>query len=380
MVYFPVSANRLVVDDTLKKNPDTTDLHVIRTGSWLIQAGYEYRYVSLDFKNVKMNLDEDLNLRSSESNFGKRIYDWSYKPVLAQNYAFVSVETKYGRFSYSKDIGQSGGSQQTRLQSYALDIPYKKLTAGFSYVKMTGFNRKDPFTDSTTFLKNFTYNPFSVYLNYSFGKLKNPFLYQPRKRQGAASIDIGYNQIIVSNSGDFIPALRFNGQGKNLENVEEVNNVFTDRFVSKGGFVGFNFGMVLPVVKPTAVNNFHCIYFQLKGTTSYSFQSYNFHIISDSLNNSFSKNVQYSLFRKSSGATTSYIFSGELVFDFNKVLVSAKAVYQQFNYGLGNGTGTTDTNLHMSNTRFNVFAMLSYRFNAKKINDKVDGLMSKFGI
>src|ERR1700740_1601397 len=91
-------------EDSLKTGPDTTILHVIRDNCWLVQAGYEYRYVALDFQNMKMNLSGDLYLNSSFNDFGKRIYDWQFKPVLAQNYATAGIETKYGRFSYSKDV------------------------------------------------------------------------------------------------------------------------------------------------------------------------------------------------------------------------------------------------------------------------------------
>ncbi|MBS1652687.1 MAG: hypothetical protein JSU07_11830 [Bacteroidetes bacterium] len=361
-------------DSTILKN-DSLNHTINREAFWIANAGYEYKNISVSFINLSMNIAGQLYYNQLSASFPKNITNWQFAPILSQNYAFAGLATKYGNFSLSNSIGFNNANQ-TKMQSFAIDLPYKKFIVGFNYLKMTGFNRENIITNNTEYLKDFTYSPLNIYLGWN-QKFYNPLFHLPKKRGVTeSSILAGFNQTSVYNATDFIPMLQYDSRGSNFQNISQINNVFVDKFVSKGIYFSYGAAYLIPILKPTI--NHKCIYFQLKGDISYVFQSYNFHTVSDTLSFLSTKNVQYQTFKSGIGATVSYLIKGDLVFDLNKFILSFKASYQELNFGLGNTSVLSTTNLHISTKRINAYFTLSYRLNAKKLNRKIDDAITKF--
>lgn len=352
---------------------DTNKLWFDKSNHIMFGFGSDYKNIDLRFKNNSANLIGNLQFDYTSAGFKYKVTDWRFYPNINQSFVSVFAKTKYGSLALSKAINPVNNENITKSTALSFSFPIKKFDISFDYLKLTGLNRIEPVYNTQKFLKEMTFNPISLNVNWHFfGKLKNHFLYVPKKGIYSASLVLSGLMVTLNNPTDFIPILKYKNNLKN-DSIVQVEGVYLKKFTSTGGLIGVRYDFLVPIIKGKSKIKVNTLY--LKATAMYgiNFQNYVYKSIADTLNSS----VQFKVSRKGFGATANYFLAGTLVYDVDLFVIGIGASYNQLNYGSGNTTSLESINNHVSDTRTYYNAFISYRIGIKKWLTKIDAQINK---
>ena len=368
----------IIISDSFIKGQaatDTSSFWFNKTNYIILGAGSDYRNLDVVFKNNTANYIGNLS-------FSHSITDWKFTPLVNSINASVFATTKYGTFGLGQSISSNNGPNVTSLSSFNFAIPYKKIDLSFYYLKYKGLNRTEPVYNTSLFLKDMSFTPWSINLEWhAIGRLKNTLLYVPKKTQGVASLNIGFSSLTVTNPSDFIPALVIKKNIGMDDSIVPVNGLYMHQFTSRGFVWGVKYDLVYLLHKIENENGLKVFYVKAGISVGINSQKFRYYSYVDTL-----KNEQFIKDQKGDGATGNYNFTGLAVYDVGKFIIGVGASYYKFSYGklskgvtssfAGSSNSETVGN-HVEDIRINYNAFIGFRLDFKKPYAKIDERINK---
>lgn len=366
---FALTSEVLHKPDTLIA--DTNKLWFNKSNLFLIGTGMEFRDFDIVFKNTTENLVGSLGLDIQNEDFKYNATDWSFSPTINQTNASVFAITKYFSVAFTKAVKPNKNQNKTEVTSFNFSFPYKLFSFSFDYLKFTGLTRTEPVYKKTEYFKEMNYNPLSVTVMVTFGRLKNSFLYVPKKGAYCGSLLVRGLKLTIDNPSDFIPALTYKDDNPN-DSIIQIRNVYVNKFTSMGALFAIKGDFILPLLKSKSQFKPNVLYIKGSFYTGLNLQNYEYHILQDTFS-SVSAQIAES---KGFGETRITNIQGSLVYDFSAALFGISTVFNHQSYGNSSieskegDVSRFDNNVSDTRIYYNVF--FCYRLKTQKLVGKID--------